>query len=68
LPKNKANREEVKAQPQTKAGEIPMTEHTSLKMRLRNHKVTWKEEEVPEKDRVVEEVLLEEVEEEEEEK
>jgi hypothetical protein len=43
-------------------------EHISLRTRLRNHTVTQKEEEVPEKDRVVEEILPEEEEEEEEEK
>jgi hypothetical protein len=43
-----------------------MIGHISLRMRLRNHTVTWKEEEVPEKDKVVEEILLEEEEEKEE--
>jgi hypothetical protein len=37
-----------------------MTEHISLRMRLRNHTITWNEEEVPGKDKVVEETLLEE--------
>jgi hypothetical protein len=37
-----------------------MTEHISLRMRLRNHTITQNEEEVLEKDRVVEETLLEE--------
>jgi hypothetical protein len=45
-----------------------MKEHINLRMRLKNHTITWKEEEVPEKDRVVEEILPEEEEEEEEEK
>ena len=45
-----------------------MKEHISLRTRLRNHTVTWKEEQVPDKDKVVEEVILEEEEEEEEEK
>jgi hypothetical protein len=36
-------------------------------MRLRNHIITWKEEEFPEKCRVVEEILPEEEEEEKEE-
>ena len=40
-----------------------MTEHISLRMRLRNHTITWNEEEVHEGDRVVEETLLEEDEE-----
>jgi len=44
-----------------------MIEHNSLRMRLRNHTIIHKEEEVPEKDRVVEEIPLEEEEEEEEE-
>jgi hypothetical protein len=37
-----------------------MTEHTSLRMRLRNHTITRNEEEVPEEDKMVEETLLEE--------
>jgi hypothetical protein len=37
-----------------------MTECTSPRMRLRNHTITQNKEEVPEKDRVVEETLLEE--------
>jgi hypothetical protein len=36
-----------------------MIRHTNPKMRLRTHTVTWKEEEVPEEDRVVEEFLPE---------
>jgi hypothetical protein len=44
-----------------------MTRHISLRMRLKNYRVIWKEEKIPEEDRVVEEVLLEEEEEEEEE-
>jgi hypothetical protein len=35
-------------------------EHINLRMRLRNHTVTQKEEEAPKKDRLVEETLLEE--------
>ena len=42
-----------------------MTENISLRTRLRNHTITWKEEEVPEKDKVVGEILPEEEEEEE---
>jgi hypothetical protein len=68
LAKEKSSEAEVEAQPQTKEGEFPMTRHINPKMRLRNHTITWKEEEVPEEDRVVEEVLLEEEEETEEEK
>jgi hypothetical protein len=45
-----------------------MTRHISIRMRMKNHTVNHKEEEVPEEDRAVEEVLLEEEEEEEEEK
>jgi hypothetical protein len=37
-----------------------MTEHISLRMRLRNQKITQNEEEVHEGYRVVEETLLEE--------
>ena len=37
-----------------------MIERTSLRMRLRTHTITRNEEEVIEKDRVVEETLLEE--------
>jgi hypothetical protein len=37
-----------------------MTEHISLRMRLRNHTITQNEEEVHEEDRMVEETLLEE--------
>ena len=44
-----------------------MTEHISLRTRLRNHTVTQREQEVPEKDRAVEEILPKEEEEEEEE-
>ena len=51
-----------------KARELPMTRHIILRMRLRNHTVTRKEEEFPMEDRVVEEVLLEEEEEEEDDK
>jgi hypothetical protein len=36
-----------------------MTRHKNPKMRLRNHIVTQKEDEVPEEDTMVEEVLLE---------
>jgi hypothetical protein len=45
-----------------------VTRHIKPKMRLRNHTVTQKEEEVPEGDKMVEEVLLEEEEEAEEER
>jgi hypothetical protein len=37
-----------------------MTEHISLRTRLRNHTITQDKEEVHEGDRVVEETLLEE--------
>jgi hypothetical protein len=37
-----------------------MTRHINPKMRLRNHIVTQKEEEVLEEDKVVEEIILEE--------
>jgi hypothetical protein len=64
-PENKSNEEEVKSQPQTKVRDLPMTEHISLRTKMKNHTVTRKEEEVLEEDRVVEEVILEEEEEEE---
>jgi hypothetical protein len=37
-----------------------VTKHISLRMRLKNHTITWKEEEFHEGDRMVEETLLEE--------
>jgi hypothetical protein len=49
-------------------GKGPMTKSISLRMRVRNHIVTWKEAEFTEEDRVVQQVLLEEEGEAEEEK
>jgi hypothetical protein len=63
LARKKNNKAEVKSLSRTKAREFPMTRHTNLKMRLRNHIVTRKEEEFPAEDKMLEEVLLEEEEE-----
>jgi hypothetical protein len=54
LAKKKSNEVEVKSQHRTKAREFPMTRHIIPRMRLKLHTVTWKEEGVPEGDRVVE--------------
>jgi hypothetical protein len=40
LARKQSHEGEVKDRPQTKSGELPMTEHIILKMRLRNHTVT----------------------------
>ena len=45
-----------------------MKKNISIRMRLRNHIVTWKEEEFPKEDKMVEEFIPEEEEEAEEEK
>ena len=52
--------EEVKYRSQEKARDLTVTEHISLRMRLRNHTITQNEEEVHEEDKMVEETLLEE--------
>ena len=57
---NRTSEEEAKDWSQEKARDLTMTEHISLRMRLRNHTITQNKEEFPEEDRMVEETLLEE--------
>jgi hypothetical protein len=43
-PENRTSEEEVKVRSQEKARDLTMTDHISLRMRLRNHTITQNKE------------------------